>query len=121
VVHDDTPRLHWKLSIVHDLVKSNDGLVCSAHISTANYKAYRKITRLFPLEVVSHPDDNLIRMSSEDSSPTVSVEQQSNTDIQNDNPAYSRPKRTAATRAMKRISEWTNTLLCPRRNVENRL
>ena len=53
VVHDDTPRLQWKLAVVDDLVKGNDGLVHSAHISTANHKTNRPITRLYPLEVVS--------------------------------------------------------------------
>ena len=38
VVHDDTLRLQWKLAVVDDLVKGNDGLVHSAHISTANHK-----------------------------------------------------------------------------------
>lgn len=53
VVYDDTPRIHWKLAVVDDLVKGNDGLIRSAHISTANHKTNRPITRLYPLEVVS--------------------------------------------------------------------
>ena len=51
--YDDTPRFHWKLAVVDDLVKGNDGLIHSAHISTANHKTNRLITRLYPLEVVS--------------------------------------------------------------------
>lgn len=53
MVYDDTPRIHWKLAVVDDLVKGNDGLIRSAHISTANHKTNRPITRLYPLEVVS--------------------------------------------------------------------
>ena len=53
VVHDDCPRLQWKLAVIDDLVEGNDGLICSAHISTANHKTSRPITRLYPLEVVS--------------------------------------------------------------------
>ena len=113
LVHDDTPRLHWKLAIVDDLVEGNDGLVRSAHISTANYKTNRPITRLYPLEVVSNPNNNLTGESTEDSSTPVSMQQQSNTDVQSDGPVLPRPKRAAATRAMKTISEWTNTLRRP--------
>ena len=60
VVHDDCPRLQWKLAVVDDLVEENDGLIRSAHISTANHKTSRpittRITRLYPLEIVSGGD-----------------------------------------------------------------
>ena len=56
VVNDDCPRLQWKLAVVDDLVKGNDGLIRSAHISTANHKTSRTITRLYPLEVFSSGD-----------------------------------------------------------------
>jgi len=36
-----------------DLIKANDGLIRSTHISTANHKSTRPITRLYPLEVSS--------------------------------------------------------------------
>ena len=34
-------------AVVHDLVKGNDGLIRSAHISTANHKTTTPITRLY--------------------------------------------------------------------------
>ena len=32
IIHDNKPRLHWKLAIVEDLIKGNDGLVRGAHV-----------------------------------------------------------------------------------------
>ena len=99
VVHDDTPRLHWKLAVVDDLVKGNDGLIRSAHISTANHKTNRPITRLYPLEVVSSENRE---SADRERRPTSS-----------DSEIRPRSKRAAAAKAMNRISEWTDTLCCP--------
>ena len=99
VVHDDCPRLQWKLAVIDDLVEGNDGLIRSAHISTANHKTSRPITRLYPLEVVS-------------SGNTEDTEQGQRPTSQ-DSETNSRPKRAAAARAVSRISEWTDTLRCP--------
>ena len=99
VVHDDTPRLHWKLAVVDDLVKGNDGLIRSAHISTANHKTSRPITRLYPLEVVSSENGE---SANHEPSP-----------VSSDSKIRPRSKRAAATKAMDRIAEWTDTLCCP--------
>ena len=105
--------------MVDDLVKGNHSLVQSAYISTANYKTSRPITRLYPLEIVSSADNTLTTETGDNSLttesaqnilPRVNAEQQYSTDYRSDNP---RSKRKAVTRAMKRISEWTNTLRCP--------
>ena len=100
VVHDDCPRLHWKLAVVDDLVEGNDGLIRSAHISTANHKTSRPITRLYPLEVVSSGD-------------TENIDQEQRPVTSRDSEICSRPKRAAAAKAITRISEWTDTLRCP--------
>ena len=54
VVHDDTPRLQWKLAVVEELIEGKDGLVHAAHMRTATCKTTRPIVKLYPLEVSSN-------------------------------------------------------------------
>ena len=56
VVHDEKPRMQWRLAIVEELIKGGDTLVCATHIRMGTYKTIRPITKLYPLEV-SNPDE----------------------------------------------------------------
>ena len=39
IVHEDNKsRFHWRLAIVEDLIKGNDGQVSAAHIRTSNHR-----------------------------------------------------------------------------------
>ena len=58
IIHDDKPRLQWKLAVVEDLIKGNDGLIRAAHIRTDNVKTTRPIVKLYPLEVSSNEGDD---------------------------------------------------------------
>ena len=49
-IHDDGPRIGWKLTVVEDVVSGNDGLVRPAKFRTLTGVTYRPIVRL-PLEV----------------------------------------------------------------------
>ena len=51
MVHDDKPRNTWKLAIIKELIRGNDGLVRAANIRTKNGRTNRPITKLYPLEV----------------------------------------------------------------------
>ncbi len=51
LVHDDIPRLQWKLAVVEELVSGKDGLIRSAKIRTQNGFTNRAIVKLYPLEV----------------------------------------------------------------------
>ena len=53
IIHDDKPRLYWKLAIVGNLIKGNDGLVLAAHVRIENYTTTRPIVKLYPLDVSS--------------------------------------------------------------------
>ena len=53
IVRDDKPRLQWKLAIVKDLIKGNDGLVRAAHVRTEKCRTTQPIIKLYPLEVSS--------------------------------------------------------------------
>jgi len=38
IVHDDKPRIQWRLAVVENLIEGGDGLVQAAHISMDNLK-----------------------------------------------------------------------------------
>ena len=52
-IHDDGPRIGWKLAVVEDVVRGNDGLVRAAKLRTSTGVTNRPIVRLYPLEVTS--------------------------------------------------------------------
>ena len=102
LIHNDKPRLKWKLAVIEELLPGNDGLVRAANVRTDNFVTSRPISRLYPLEVST--------------TPSMQVEKDSNSV-----PASSkeRPKRKAAGRARSQISEWTRDLRRPPEDVEN--
>ena len=51
LIHDDGPRLRWRLGLVDSLITGNDGLVRTANVQTSNQITSRLITKLYPLEV----------------------------------------------------------------------
>ena len=58
LVHDDSPRISWKLAVVEELLQENDGLVQATNIRTAQGKTNHPITRLIPLEVSANSLSN---------------------------------------------------------------
>ena len=53
LVHDDTPRVNWRLAVIEELVRGNDGLVRAAKIRTTQGRTNRPIAKLIPLEFSS--------------------------------------------------------------------
>ena len=51
IVHDEKPRMQWKLALVEGLIKGRDDLTRAAHIKMGNYRTTRPIVKLYPLEV----------------------------------------------------------------------
>ena len=108
LIHDDGPRLHWRLGIIDSFIQGNDGLVRAVNVRTSNRVTSRPISRLYPLEVSLPPDDQ-----SKHSSPTEPITQNSQ------DTARDRPQRAAARKARTRLLEWTARLGCPPEDVEN--
>ena len=114
LVHDDAPRISWKLAVVEELLRGNDGLVRAANIRTAQGKTNRPIAKLIPLEVSSP--------SMEDGSRDPDMPSQI---VNNSNPSSNsigenqigRPKRRAAERAQNKVKNWVVELNAPPEDV----
>ena len=108
LIHDDRPRLHWRLGVIDSLIQGNDGLVRAVNVRTSNRVTSRPISRLYPLEVSLPPDDQ-----SEHSSPTEPITRNI------EDMARNRPQRAAAKKARTCLLEWTARLKRPPEDVEN--
>ena len=100
LIHDDKPRLKWKLAIIEDLLMGNDGFVRAANVRIGNYVTSRPISKLYPLEV-----------SSAGSNPQEEVTggevNKQRAELQPTDNNKERPRRKAAEKARSQISEWT--------------
>ena len=52
-IHDDGPRLSWRLAVIEELITGNDGLVRAAIVRTSAGRTNRPIVKPYPLEVTS--------------------------------------------------------------------
>ena len=103
LIHDDSPRVNWKLALVTSINRDRDGLVRSANLRTANGTTNRTITRLHPLEV--HAKET--QCCTEDQATTVETP----TPVR-------RPQRDAARRAIRRIADWAKDICAPPEDVK---
>ena len=53
LVHNEGPRLDWRLAVVEKLIVGGDGLIRAANIRTSTGRTNRPIVKLYPLEVNS--------------------------------------------------------------------
>ena len=70
LIHDEGPRLDWKLTVVEELIVGGDGLVQAAIIRTSSGKTNRPIVKLYPLEV-SSSDENTSHSSDGQLTPVI--------------------------------------------------
>jgi len=98
VVHDDKPRLQWRLAIIEELIRGRDDLIRAAHIRMGTYKTTRPIVKLYPLEV-----------SIEDHSDRVDVTPDAKPNTNTTSPSV-RTRRKAYSKALHKMSEWTSSL-----------
>ncbi|XP_060594285.1 uncharacterized protein LOC132748690 [Ruditapes philippinarum] len=50
-VHEECPRIRWKLAVVDELMPGRDGLIRAAKIRTGSDHTTRPIAKLYPLEI----------------------------------------------------------------------
>ena len=115
LVHDDSPRISWKMAVVEELIIGGNGFIRAANIRTCNGKTNRPIVRLYPLEVTS-PHEAA-------SSGTLEIDNATNpkmsgTDTQHiSDSAPARPVRDSARKARKKLASWAGDLLAPPEDV----
>ena len=114
LIHDDTPRMQWRLAMIEEVIKGLDGLVRAARIRTSSGKTNRPLAKLFPLEVNASE-----RQGIEGTFSSTEMDNNINDEADNTPPGYERATRDAATRARKVIKSWTNALSAAPEDVEN--
>ncbi|XP_061171676.1 uncharacterized protein LOC133181152 [Saccostrea echinata] len=77
-IHEEKPRIMWKLAVVEELIQGRDGFVRAVTLRTKNGLTNRPILKLYPIEV----NENELQIQSSD--------------------------RVSKTKAKERISEWTS-------------
>ena len=115
-IHDDVPRIQWKLRVIEGLNRGNDGYIRSVTVCTANGRTNRPIAHLYPLEVST--DQCPMNETSKDFGQQA-TEQQQDTCTNQDVTASQRPIQRAMMRARDQVTEWTRMLRCPPEDVED--
>ncbi|XP_065901997.1 uncharacterized protein [Dysidea avara] len=111
LIHDDTPRVQWKLAVIEQVNKGADGLIRSANVRTSTGRTNRSIARLYPLEVTA----------TETSTTTKISGLCDNLREQSAMPApqpQGRPVRQAALQGRQKVQQWTHSLLAPPEDVK---
>ena len=104
-IHDDTPRVQWRLGIIEQLNKGADGFVRSVQLRTSTGTTNRPIAKLYPLEITASETPSL--NSDNDTSRETSIGCSET----------ARPIRQSAKRGREKIKKWTNTLCAPPRRM----
>ena len=113
IVHDEGPRVTWRLAVITKLLVGGDGLTRAAEIRTSTGLTNRPIIKLYPLEV--HSDEFV-----NETSPTLTREAD---DVPStiQKPAIENqvdhPVRQSARRATERMTKWIETLRAPPEDV----
>ena len=94
LIHDDSPQINWRLTVVESLNKGDDGLVRSATIRTSNGQTNRPIAKLYPLEVTAAELPQAAQKESIQSEKPISC---------------------AAMKGRQRVQQWTGALCAPPR------
>jgi len=111
LVHDDCPRINWKMAVVESLVTGGDGLVRSVSIQTKNGITNRPVSKLYPLEL-SEENVNTTAQDKGNRGDTTTI---NNLDCP---PTNNRPRRDAAQRVRQQLAKWTEVICAPRRMSE---
>ena len=62
LIHNDSPRTSWRMAVIENLIKGNDGYVRAAEVRTSSGRTNRPIARLYPLEITSEVVQTLSTM-----------------------------------------------------------
>ena len=104
LIHDDSPRVNWRMAVIESLNKGRDGVVRSANIRTTTGRTNRPITRLYPLEVTAEETSSDVQGDTQPEQPQTDV-------------SAHRPVREAARRGQQLMKQWTASLRAPPEDV----
>ena len=114
LVHDDTPRLQWRLAVIEKLIRGLDGFARAAKIRTSTGKTNRPVAKLYPLDL-STLDETA---TCGDNGNATAAHKDNNRD-DNSEVARQRPTRDAAARAHACIKNWTDMLTVAPEDVDD--
>ena len=117
LIHDDSPRASWKMAVIENLIKGNDGYVRAAEVRTSSARTNRPISKLYPLEISSEKEE----MLNTDTINNEDDDQQCTDNIGEHSPLIKKqPIRSSAAKARQNISCWSKEILGPApEDVEN--
>ena len=115
LVHDEGPKINWRLAVIKDLIVGGDNLVRTAIIRTSTGEMNRPITKLYPLEVRA---DRLSNDPIEDHKESSENKLQTPTTV---SASDHRVQRKSAKKATNRMAQWIQTLRTPCRMSKLRL
>ena len=118
LVHDDTPRINWRLAVVEDTISGEDGLIKAANIRTSTGRTNWLITKLYPLEITT-PDPSSKQNSSPENRQSDSNANKSIAEQQIHMTRERRPVRQATLKGRQQVQEWTKILCGPPEDVNN--
>ena len=104
IINDDVPRTKWKMAVIEQLIRGNDGYVRAATIRYNGGRTNRPISKLYPLEVssVETVDQNSIDDHDKDNQGSNAADQ-----------ITRQSTRSSAMKAKGNIANWTKMLLSP--------
>ena len=111
LVHDDTPRISWRLAVVEDTIAGEDDLVRAANIRTSSGRTNQPVTKLYPLEVNS--TDPLLKSCSTPQS--VNSSDSGDQTVDQENTMEERPARQAVIRGDSKSKNGHKHYVAPRR------
>ena len=103
LVHDDVPRLQWRLAVVEGLIKGLDGIARAAKICTSTGRTNRPIVKVFPLELSCETTD----------SPGSQEIKIADDPINETEPVCQKSTRNASIKACECIKNWTDIIRGP--------
>ena len=106
LIHNENPRINWKMAVMENLVTGNDGMVRSAIVRTKNGVTNRPVAKLYPLEL-SDKESSSLSNSGETKGKGKSDEQKTD----------ERPQRYAAKQARQKVAEWMENSRAPLEDV----
>ena len=108
LIHDDTSKSTWRITVIKDLTKENDGYVRAAEVRTSNGRTNQPLSEFYPLEISTDKDSS-------------GTELKKNTTKDDDHSLMMQRKtKNSATKAKHKLCQCSKELMgLPPKDVEN--